>query len=181
MIRDFRVNKQTLGDGSFTLTYEPSKTKIIDRSGHTKRFEFPTGASSPLRLTCADRFVQVVAGSDYVTEYDYNGETELIRLKSPEGAVTTFDYDDGNGDWLQRGNLIALTRLPIPGRQSTVMDTVITPNLKTRSPPQPLSDFATDPQTRSLASMLTSFKWEPRFQQLKSVTNALGLTTTLLL
>ena len=143
-----RVLSQTLGGtndtgvpagGTITYQYdelEPSplpgaddplaQTTVTDRNGNVTEFQFSLlgNIESVRNFTNRD-----VRGSDpdfFETTHEYNQDGELTRIVFPEGNTVDYVYDEANPDRFQQGNLVAVMRLPDPGRggdQTTINTT----------------------------------------------------------
>ncbi|HEV8336362.1 MAG TPA: RHS repeat-associated core domain-containing protein [Candidatus Polarisedimenticolia bacterium] len=165
------VKEQRYGDGTVRYGYRflnPSdsgletavlETTVTDRNGNEQVHEF-NRQGNPLRVvTRTNRGIRTFEGSDegdYVVTYHYveNGggmiswRTESGGLNvDAEGRVVPYDegttiqnvYDQQNPDIFQRGNLVSVTRTPDAGRGA------------------------------AQESLVTSFTYEPLFNQPSSV------------
>jgi RHS repeat-associated protein len=84
------------------------------------------------------------AGGHYETVYAYNADGRLVQKQMPAGNRVVYTYDSSNSDRYQQGNLLSMQRFADPGRGGD--------------------------QT----SILTTYTYEPVYNQLRTVTDPRG-------
>ena len=161
-----RVTTQRSDGASYEIQY-PSATEriVLDGTGHETRFRFSHGAATAVEHTLPSEFVEV-DGAEFKTTFQYNGQTELVRITSPMGATTVLEYDAQASDPRARGNLLRRRRLPVAGLSRELWST------------NGLSDATVDPTPHSPAEIVWTYTYEPRCQRVKTATDSLGRTTS---
>jgi YD repeat-containing protein len=100
----------------------------------------------------ADR--QVVGGQASLTDYTYNPDGLLKSITYPAGNRIEYRYDDGAANRLAQSNLLEVRRVADAARGCDGLGA-------TPCPP-----------------LVTAYTYDPAFQQLKTLTDARGATTT---
>ena len=88
------------------FNYLPNQTTVTDRVGNVTEYQFANG-----RIQVVRELTNGVRPSDpavFETIYDYNQHGELVNVIHPEGNTTSYQFDEGNPDWLQQGNLMQI-------------------------------------------------------------------------
>lgn len=162
-----RVTNQDADGVSYEVQY-PSATErvLFDGTRHETRFQFPTGTQPDELSTLPETFVEV-DGGQFVTRFQYNDQTELIRIQAPLGSVTELEYDHTASDPRDRGNLLVRRRRPTPGLSRKVYHT------------SGLTNYSVDPASTEPAELVWRYTYEPRFQKQKTVTDPAGYRTEL--
>lgn len=136
-----RLVRQTLGGGVIDFVYQiipaqpgngyaTRRTIVNDRVGNVSEYFYDalnrlvverrhTGrwpADEPTYDTTSPPFPKLRAGDpDYFeTRYDYNSDSQAVRVIHPNGNEERYTYDSGNANRHSQGNLIEHCRLPGP-------------------------------------------------------------------
>jgi YD repeat-containing protein len=159
-----RIRRQVRGAGTFEMDYEAEAAAGMGAGART-RVRLENGArlevrhdahghvvESTLHVTAAGLAAEdgggAAAGTVPLTTLTaYNRHGERVRITRPAGDTTEWAYDEDNPDPRARGNLLRVTR---HGRPGAVAD---------------------------VRSLTTVYTYEPRRQQVSSVTDPRGHTT----
>ncbi|MEM7312286.1 MAG: hypothetical protein AAF497_03955 [Planctomycetota bacterium] len=88
------------------FNYQPNQTTVTDRLGNVTEYQFNNDRIAAVReLTSGVRPGDPAA---YETFYDYNQHGEVVNVVHPEGNATVYNFDAGNPDRLQQGNLLQI-------------------------------------------------------------------------
>ena len=142
-----RVMKQSYGGtnasgssagGTYTYTYsqlnsgvtsdDPNlpvmRTQQTDRNGNVTQYDYNT-LGYPLVVREMTHGIRPTDPSSFVTTMTYNADGRLIQTTLPQGNSIQYQYDDGNADRYQEGNLLSETRIPDSrgGDQTSIVTT----------------------------------------------------------
>lgn len=167
---DGQVKAQSIALGPITSTYKFDYTDTVvtvtDSLSRQLLYGFPAGTAD-VSTTLAETYSEVDGTATFVTSYKYNSQTEMARIEGPMKSAVEILFNDQTVDPRWRGQMLTVTRLPTPGRPTAILNTAA------------LSDFDQDPTPANPASLEWSYSYEPRFQQLRTVTDPLSQVTTL--
>jgi len=164
-----RVVRQSWGGGRSNDTGIPAGGDVTFVYTTTIAADAPAGAAS--KTTIIDRgdnpielwhdgaghrlrTRRVVDSQELLTDYTYNADGLITRVTYPAGSRIDYVYDDGAADHFARGNLLETRHVADPARGCDGLGSAPCPDL------------------------VTSYTYEPNFQQLESVTSPNGNTTT---
>jgi RHS repeat-associated protein len=129
-----RIVQQTYGGtntsgvaagGSYSYTYTPlnagvtsddpnlpvMRTQQTDPNGNVTQYDY-NRLGYPLAIREFTRGIRPTDPAAYVTSMTYNADGRMTQTTMPAGNITQYQYDDGNADRFQEGNLLTETRLP---------------------------------------------------------------------
>lgn len=163
---DGRVEAQTYGNGSYRFTYAGSTTSVRNRRGHTAEYDFRASPSEPHLATLpVETRLPLISGFD-TFRFDHDRHGQLTKHESTLGTVIEYTFDSQATDPRQWGNLRSLRHTPRGGNPDPIVTTV------------GLTDFAQEPAESRPSALEATWTYEPRYQQIKTVTDYLGNTTT---
>ena len=102
------VTSQEYGDGTFTLSYNPSASKatVTDREGYNTEFVYnSTGNPTSIKTYTDD--LRLDDPDSYTTQYAYNSDMEVTRKTFPKGNCIDYTYDPN-------GNVLGIYRKTNP-------------------------------------------------------------------
>jgi RHS repeat-associated protein len=133
-----RVVQQTYGGtntsgipagGTYTFTYTPLnagvtsddpnlpvvRTQQTDPNGNITQYDY-NRLGYPVVMREFTRGLRPTDPPVYITSMQYNADGRMAQKAMPAGNVTQYQYDGGNADRFQQGNVLNETRLPDAAR-----------------------------------------------------------------
>ncbi|MBF0532545.1 MAG: RHS repeat protein [Candidatus Omnitrophica bacterium] len=146
-----RVMEQNLGGASFHFDYSVAdQTTMTDRKGYVTTYSFNPDGNV-LSETIHTAALRQSDPASFTTSYTYNADSMKTSVTYPKGNGVKFVYDKTNPDDRGRGNLLQI-------RKKTDMT------------------LADD----DINDIVVALTYEPRFNQMKTITDALGRSTNFL-
>ncbi|MBF0480011.1 MAG: RHS repeat protein, partial [Candidatus Omnitrophica bacterium] len=145
-----KVVSQTHGTGTFKFDYsKPGQVLFTDKSGTMALYVF-NSTGNPTNLYEYTRLIRAGDPAFYATSYTYDANQMRTSVVFPKGNGFIYKYDSANPSVLSRGNLLEIRR---KANMSTPSDDVY--------------------------DIVTRFTYEPRFDQVKTITDPKGNVYTL--
>ncbi|MFA4842824.1 MAG: RHS repeat-associated core domain-containing protein [Candidatus Omnitrophota bacterium] len=145
-----RVSRQEYGANTFTFFYESasSRTTLTDSKGFVTEWAYNADGNPTSKKEYSSN-LRPTDPSFYLTTYQHNTNLERTAVTFPEGNGIKYTYDDGSLQQRNRGNLMEIRQKP---------------------------DLAQADD--DLIDLVTTFTYENTFNQITSVKDPQGRTTT---